>query len=184
MNNFRDIVKSLVIGYVKVSKSNEKKQVLKLIGTMLNFTPAETEQVEAANEPSTWFGLYKSNTPQKASANTLVAPDGSLNQSFTDLFIQYVDRESKPKPNFTFDISDPNVSHKKTDGSPSAEKTDLKSSASAVKFLSSAGGASNAELNLVNQRNSSSSQLAEAANNFQSLASPAVANNFMEQILK
>ena len=151
---------------------------------MLNFTPTETEQVEAANEPSSWFGLYKTNTPHKSPANTLIAPDGSLNQSFTDLFIQYVDRESKPKPNFTFDISDPSVSHKKTDGSPSGEKHDLRGSASAVKFLSTAGGVNNAELNLVNQRNSSSGQLAEPSNNIQSLASPAVANNFMEQILK
>jgi hypothetical protein len=40
-----------------------------------------------------------------------------LNQSFADLFIQYVDRESKPKPNFQFDISTA-AGHKKTDGSP------------------------------------------------------------------
>lgn len=170
----KSIIKSLVIGYIKVQKAQEKSQVLKLIGTMLNFTPSEFEQIENATA-SNWFGLLKSNTPNKSSANQLVTPEGSLNQSFTDLFIQYVDRESKPKPNFTYDTS---VSHKKTDGSP-IKPNKAKAETTVLSNTS----------NSTISRNLPSSQVTEDLSNSQTIissqiSSPAAANSFLEQILK
>ena len=160
---------------------------------MLNFTPVELEQAEAGSEPTKWFGLLnKPNTPHKTASNQLVTAEGALNKSFAELFIQYVDRESKPKPNFTFDLSNSNLSHKKTDG---AEQVDAKSSAnlaevntdssaSAVKFF-------NQDLNLVNRNMSSSQLMVDAGSKAAAssliaaqIASPAVANSFLEQILK
>ena len=159
---------------------------------MLNFTPAELEQAEAGSEPTKWFGLLnKPNTPHKTTANQLVTAEGSLNKSFTELFIQYVDRESKPKPNFTFDLSNSNLSHKKTDGAEQADpksssnlaEVNTDSSASAVKFF-------NQDLNLINRNLSSTQLMGDAGSKAASsliatqIASPAVANSFLEQILK
>jgi len=176
---YREIIKNLVIGYVKVQKAQEKSQVLRLIGTMLDFTPSEFEQVESSTE-SKWFGLYKSaNTPSK-SAGFLVAPDGSLNQSFTDLFIQYVDRESKPKPNFSFDVSTNVVSHKKTDGSPI--KTDKQQPETSV--LSNPNSAVNRNLVTTMQMDMDTPGKSSGSLNSSQIASPATANSFLEQILK
>ena len=97
---FRDIIKNLVIGYLKVN-TNERKQVLKLIGSMLNFQPHDYEQIEQTGLTSKWLsgmfsgGQASSRNPSKGDA---------LNKSFTELLIQYVDRESKPIPRVSLDV--------------------------------------------------------------------------------
>jgi hypothetical protein len=177
---FRAIIKNLVIGYIKVQQQQEKKQVIKLIGTMLDFSSSEFEQVEGASEPSKWFGLYKPSTPQgkAASGSQLVTAEGSLNQSFTDLFIQYVDRESKPKPNFQFDINT-SAGHKKTDGSPVKPDIPKSSNATAATVLSnSPSGAFNRNMAALSPSPVTANSLTAQ------LASPATANSFLEQILK
>ncbi len=160
-----------------MQKAQEKSQVLKLIGTMLGFTSSEFEQVESATE-SKWFGLYKSGSTPSKSSGSLVAPDGSLNQSFTDLFIQYVDRESKPKPNFSFDVNTSVVSHKKTDGSPN--KNERKNENTTV--ISNPNNAVNRNSGITPQMDTLG-KMSGALNSSQ-IASPATANSFLEQILK
>jgi hypothetical protein len=56
----RDIIKKFVIGYIKVTQVQERKQVIKLIGSILNFDKAELEEVEGAiNESKTWFSSLR-----------------------------------------------------------------------------------------------------------------------------
>ena len=176
------MIKNLLIGYIKVSQPQEKKQVLKLIATMLNFTATENEQIEqtAAGE-NKWFGLLKT-SPNKSSPSK--AGTGSGETSFADLLIQYVDRESKPKANLKFDLNDPMLS-KKTDSptppslllSGADRALDLTSSESAVKFFNNS--LNGADLQLVNR--SSQPQQQQSAN---VPASTNVANSILEQILK
>lgn len=178
----RAIIKNLVIGYIKVQQQQEKRQVIKLIGTMLDFSAQEFEQVEGAGG-SKWFGglLGKPTTPQAARGSQLVTPEGSLNQSFTDLFIQYVDRESKPKPNFQFDI---NTSHKKTDGSPvKPQAATATASPHATVLSNSPSGAFNRNMAALAPTTPSSAGPNPGSLTAQ-LASPAAANSFLEQILK
>ena len=165
-----------------MGQSNERKQVLKLITLMLNFSPIEVEQVEKSGE-SNWFGGLMKATGNKPGGKA----DNPLNKSFTELLIQYVDRESKPKPSLTFDLNDPSVSNtnKKTDSPmPQFESKQTGSSlssnsATAVKFFNNSliSQPSNNlnDLNLIN-RNQPQSNLQQPA---QSLA-----NSFIEQILK
>ena len=163
---------------------------------MLNFSPNELEQAENTTE-SKWFsGLLKSSTPSKNPLNKPGTSADALNKSFTELLIQYVDRESKPKPNLAFDLNDSSVSHKKTDNpllmsepSPLAS-----SSASAIKFfntnlVSNTTNPNAADLNLVNRNLVSNTgqqqqQQQQQQNVISGLSSPSVANSFLEQILK
>jgi hypothetical protein len=186
------MIKNLVIGYIKVNQQHEKKQVLKLISTMLSFSPKEIELVESAGE-SKWFTnlLKPTSTPTKQSGPNLTASSGAegLNKSFTELLIQYVDRESKPKPNIQFDINDPNISHKKTDTASLASSKELaNTSASAINFfnksmVSQTGVNDSIADNLVN-RNQPQQSLSSNNQTIPGVSSPAVANNFLEQILK
>ena len=121
------MIKNLLIGYIKVTQQAEKKQVLKLIATMLSFNSAELELVENSSSEAKWFSLLKPSTPSKSpQGKTDIAPSSSsLDKSFTELLIQYVDRESKPKPSLSFDLSSrssSNAAAKKTD-EPSASLT-------------------------------------------------------------
>lgn len=170
-----------MIGYIKVQQQQEKRQVIKLIGTMLDFTPIEFEQVEGA--AGSWFGGLLGNKPSTpAKASQLVTPEGSLNQSFTDLFIQYVDRESKPKPNFQFDI---NTSHKKTDGSPVKAQTPANANvASATVLSNSPSGAFSRNMAALPQPATPTTSNSNSNSLTAQLASPATANSFLEQILK
>lgn len=165
----KEIIKNLVIGYIKVPQSNEKKQVLKLMATLLDFNQTELDQAEQSAD-SKWFGgLLTKSTPVKNSKNSTT---DSAGKSFTELLIQYVDRESRPKPNLQFDLS------KKTD-SPindslnSSTSSNLPSSESALQFFNAANSNSQ-NLNLVNR----------APNTISGISSPDVANSFLEQILK
>jgi hypothetical protein len=198
MIKFREMIKNLIIGYIKVNQAQEKKQVLKMIGTLLNFSPAELEQAEHAGE-SRWLGFLGKPTPAKSPSNKNLDVGGeanSLNKSFTELLIQYVDRESKPKPNLTFDLSaasaaapqtpvDAGVS-KKTDSSGDSSSLLLNSngSASAVKFFNNSLLASNPDL--VNRSSilTSSSASQVNASGQQNTAINAAANQFLDQILK
>jgi hypothetical protein len=202
------MIKSLVIGYVKVNSQQEKKQVLRLIATMLSFSPSEIETCEHAGE-SKWFGLLKpsgsSNVPQKSpqNKNLLGVADqesNSLNKSFTELLIQYVDKESKPKPAITFNINDSETSPSKNAQSKklhdsaahplTIDESSLANSASAVKFFNnSLGGASGGsnDLNLVNRTSSQPApQIVQnySNSNQPQISNPALANSFLEQILK
>lgn len=188
------MIKNLVIGYIKVNQQHEKKQVLKLISTMLSFSPKEIELVESAGE-SKWFTnlLKPTSTPTKQFGPGSSASSGTegLNKSFTELLIQYVDRESKPKPNIQFDINDPNISHKKTDTTSltgSSSKELANTSASAINFfnktmVSQTGVNDSIADNLVN-RNQQQQPLSSNNQTIPGVSSPAVANNFLEQILK
>lgn len=178
----RAIIKNLVIGYIKVQQQQEKRQVIKLIGTMLDFSPIEFEQAEGA--AGSWFGSLLGNKPSTpAKAGQLVTAEGSLNQSFADLFIQYVDRESKPRPNFQFDI---NTSHKKTDGSPAKAQAPASANvASATVLSSSPSGAFNRNMAALPQPTApTTSEGRNSSPLTAQLASPATANSFLEQILK
>lgn len=165
----KDIIKNLVIGYIKVPQTNEKKQVLKLMATLLDFSPTELEQAEQSSD-SKWFGgLLAKSTPAK---NQKISANEASGKSFTELLIQYVDRESRPKPNLQFDLN------KKTDNPVndslnSSTSSNLPSSESALQFFNTANS-NNQNLNLVNR----------APNTISGISSPDVANSFLEQILK
>ncbi|CAF0712604.1 unnamed protein product [Brachionus calyciflorus] len=167
----KEIIKNLIIGYIKVPQVHEKKQVLKLIATMLGFNQSELEQAEQGSE-SKWFGSFLSkSTPLKNPKNT---SNESSGKSFTELLIQYVERESRPKPNLQFDLN------KKTDSplndslNSSNSSSNLPSSESALQFFNSVN---NSDLTLVNRSTN-------APNTIAGISSPAVANSFLEQILK
>jgi hypothetical protein len=98
----REIIRNLLIGYLKVPQ-NERKQVLRLMGSMLNFSQTDYDQLESIDaEGSRWLpSLFGGNTSRNPSPNK----EDLLNKSFTDLLIQYVDRESKPKPRFSLSIT-------------------------------------------------------------------------------
>lgn len=73
------------------------------MGSMLNFSQSDYDQLESTNsEGSRWLpSLFSGTTSRNPSPNK----EDLLNKSFTDLLIQYVDRESKPKPRFSLSIS-------------------------------------------------------------------------------
>ena len=194
---YREIIKNVIIGYIKVNHQQEKKQALKLISLMLNFTPAEIEQIEALSE-SKWSlsSLLTNNTKPGSSTprrlSTQVETTPSLNKSFTELLIQYVDRESKPKPNFSFDLNDPSLAltNKKTDSpgktdDPIAATSDITSTSTMTPFSSSTLLGQH-DLTLVNrnQLQTSGNQANTSKNAISGLTSPSAANNFLEQILK
>lgn len=190
------MIKNLIIGYIKVSQAQEKKQVLRLIATMLNFTPAEIEQAESGTESAgKWFSLLKT-SPSKASPSK---PESQSSSSFADLLIQYVDRESKPKGNLKFDINDPVLNAKKTDNHPTSggagghmpsllladRALDMGSSESAIKFFNS--NLVSADSKLTERTNSQANQARQShhhhASNLSSLP-PNVTNSILEEILK
>ena len=190
----REIIKNLFIGYVKLTQTNEKKQILRLIATMLNFSQTELEQVDALSSESKWFtGLLKSTPVRNSNKSPQHPTSDSLNKSFTELLIQYVDRESMPRANFTFDINNPNPTDKKTDGSLLDESSLKAASAnSALKYFNTNIGNSavnlGSDLNLVNRNNGATTSVESSNTSSQpaitSIASPALANSFLEQILK
>jgi hypothetical protein len=192
----REIMKNLFIGYVKLTQANEKKQILRLIATMLNFSQIELDQVDAMSSESKWFtGLLKSTPVRNSNKSPQHQSTDSLNKSFTELLIQYVDRESMPRANFTYDINNPNQTDKKTDGSLLDEGSLKASSAnSALKYFNTnivnSTGNSGSDLNLVNRNNSVNSTTNSEPSNttgqptITNIASPALANSFLEQILK
>lgn len=146
---------------------------------MLNFSQIELEQCESSGE-SKWFGLMKA-SPQ--TSRTSQAKSSGGDKSFTELLIQYVDRESKPRPNMAFDLNNPSSTNKKTDspeksmsGASSSSLLANQNSASAVRFFNQSLLANNTDLNLIN-RNQPSDTTAPVAKN-----DPA--NAFLEQILK
>ena len=100
-----------MIGYLKVN-TNERKQVLKLIGSMLNFQPHDYEQIEQTSLSSKWLSGIFSGGQQSAASSRNPSPSkgDTLNKSFTELLIQYVDRESKPTPRISLDIGSTTVS--------------------------------------------------------------------------
>ena len=202
----KEIIKNLFIGYLKLNSAAEKRQVMKLISTMLAFTPLDMEQVEHAGETK-WF-----NQLLLRSAKSRLSGGGKdeeiLNKSFAELLIQYVDRESRPKPQFKFDLSgtpapgdsSPPGTNKKTDASAvsggadgaggggggvgGAAGTPSSMSTSAVNFFNKRSlmesvdesALSSSDLNLINR--------SQTANTITGLSSPAVANSFLDQILK
>jgi len=200
----REIIKNVIIGYIKVTHQQEKKQALKLISLMLNFTPTEIEQVESLSESKWSISNLLTNTNKTASTpNRLAeASSSSLNKSFTELLIQYVDRESKPKPTFSFDLNDPNmtVTNKKTDspGKSSAEdakntfnsgqESSIMRASNSSSNLVLLGGGSGGSTHVLNKDaavvNRNQQQQQTSKNAISGLASPATANNFLEQILK
>lgn len=88
---------------------NERKQVLKLIGSMLNFQPHDYEQIEQTTVSTKWLSsLFSGSGAQTSgitSKNSSPSKTDALNKSFTDLLIQYVELESKPKPRVSLDIA-------------------------------------------------------------------------------
>jgi len=168
-----------------VNQVQERKQVLKLISTMLGFNQNELDQVENTSGESKWFGLVKA-SPNKQIQNKAISnltSSSDSNKSFTELLIQYVDRESKARPNLTFDLDSTN---KKTDSpekniANSASSSSLlanQNSASAVRFFNNSliTPITNLDLNLVNRSQTQNMDLTRNTD------SPG--NAFLEQILK
>lgn len=156
---------------------------------MLNFSAAELEIVENSGEQSRWFGMLKSSTPSKLKPTGGATAAGD--KSFTELLIQYVDRESKPKLNLKFDLNDPALAqtNKKTDNPLLMNDQELNNSESAIKFFNNSLISANvptADLNLVN-RSSPFLQPPQQPNLDPSqpqLPSNMKANSILEQILK
>jgi hypothetical protein len=181
----REIIKNLIIGYIKVNQAQERKQVLKLISMMLNFSQAELEQAESLDEPK-WFGLLKSSPAKYPQQNKVLAPsDSGSNKSFTELLIQYVDRESKPRPSLAFDLD--STTNKKTDSpeksiSNNSSLLSNHNSASAVRFFNNSlitSPINNTDLTLINRN-----QLNQDLTIPSIRTSDSPANAFLEQILK
>ena len=184
----REIIKNLIIGYIKVNQVQERKQVLKLISMMLNFSPAELEQVENTSGESKWFGLVKASPAKNPQNKSIAMSDSGSNKSFTELLIQYVDRESKPRPSLAFDLdSSAPSTNKKTDSpekliSTNSSLLSNQSSASAVRFFNNSlitSTTSNADLTLINRN-----QLNQDSNPTPTRTTDSPANAFLEQILK
>jgi hypothetical protein len=146
---------------------------------MLNFSQNEMDQVENTSGESKWFGLVKA-SPNKVVQNKAI----DNNKSFTELLIQYVDRESKARPNFTFDLD--SSTNKKTDSPEksivnSASTSSLLSnqnSASAVRFFNNSLISPTNDLNLVNRSQTPNMELVNPTR------TDSPGNTFLEQILK
>jgi hypothetical protein len=171
---------------------------------MLNFTSTEIEQVESLSESKWSISNLLTNTNKTASTPNRLAEASGLNKSFTELLIQYVDRESKPKPTFSFDLNDPNmtVTNKKTDSPGKSSGEDAKntfnsgqensimraSNSSNNLLLLGGGGGGGGSTHVLNKDaavvNRNQQQQQTSKNAISGLASPATANNFLEQILK
>ena len=68
---------------------------------MLNFQPHDYEQIEQTSLSSKWLsGMFTGSASKSSSPNK----GDDLNKSFTELLIQYVDRESKPIPRVSLDL--------------------------------------------------------------------------------
>ncbi len=68
---------------------------------MLNFQPHDYEQIEQSSLSSKWLSnIFTSGQSSKSPTK-----NETLNKSFTELLIQYVDRESKPMPRVSLDLA-------------------------------------------------------------------------------
>jgi hypothetical protein len=127
---------------------------------------------------------------------------GGLNQSFTELLIQYVDRESKPKPNITFSVTtdkksdkalvpnhqySPPLSQSSTLatssilGNNDAAPGTPTSSNSAIQFFNN-NSLTNRNIDAQQQLNATREQNKKTT--MTNLSSPETAETFLEQILK
>ena len=52
----KNLIKSLLIGYVVSGNPNDKNQVLRMISSVLDFNAAETEKVGLNKQHSSWLG--------------------------------------------------------------------------------------------------------------------------------
>ncbi|XP_055843959.1 girdin [Episyrphus balteatus] len=83
----KNLIKSLVIGYVVSGNINDKNQVLRMITAVLDFNQAETDKVGLNKQQSTWFGSIIPPIPGTQTKDNLV-----------QAFVHFLEQESQPRP--------------------------------------------------------------------------------------
>lgn len=115
----KNLVKSLLIGYIVSSNQNDKNQILKLITTVLDFTPNETDRVGLNKSHTGWLtGLLHGAGGQTGSKLHRKTQQSFIIQMITDLsislilsyladhskdslvqaFVNFLEKESQPRP--------------------------------------------------------------------------------------
>ncbi|ESO96444.1 hypothetical protein LOTGIDRAFT_115668 [Lottia gigantea] len=98
----KELMKNLLLGYF-TTPQKKRNEVVHTIGGVLNFNPEEFDKISAAEGSGGWVpGLFKFGrstgptppaTPVKSGSK---AP--SFNQSFSQLFVKFLETESTPPP--------------------------------------------------------------------------------------
>ncbi|KAL7286067.1 hypothetical protein TKK_0019675 [Trichogramma kaykai] len=86
----RSLVKNLLMGYIS-SPANDKVSVLRVFANVLDFNEAEREKsgLNSASSKNSWFSSM---------INSGAAPTKEQESSLSSAFIQFLENESKPKP--------------------------------------------------------------------------------------
>ncbi|XP_055915428.1 flagellar attachment zone protein 1 [Eupeodes corollae] len=82
----KNLIKSLVIGYVVSGNINDKNQVLRMITSVLDFNQNETDKVGLNKQQSTWFGSIIPPIPGTQTKDNLV-----------QAFVHFLEQESQPR---------------------------------------------------------------------------------------
>ncbi|KAK2168355.1 hypothetical protein LSH36_17g00045 [Paralvinella palmiformis] len=87
------LMKNLILGYFHTPASS-RGEALRLIGRMLDFSKPDMEQLGLEGGRGWLGGLFKKTNPTPPST-----PQASPNKSFSELFVNFLERESTPQPN-------------------------------------------------------------------------------------
>ncbi|XP_050406994.1 thyroid receptor-interacting protein 11 isoform X2 [Patella vulgata] len=100
----KELMKNLLLGYFTTPQT-KRKEVVHTIGGVLNFNPEEFQKIsEAEGSSGGWVpGLFKLGrsshpTPPTTPVRNSGTKAPSLNQSFSQLFVKFLETESSPPP--------------------------------------------------------------------------------------
>ncbi|KAK6181040.1 hypothetical protein SNE40_008983 [Patella caerulea] len=100
----KELMKNLLLGYFTTPQT-KRKEVVHTIGGVLNFNPEEFQKIsEAEGSSGGWVpGLFKLGrsshpTPPTTPVRSSGTKAPSLNQSFSQLFVKFLETESSPPP--------------------------------------------------------------------------------------
>ncbi|XP_055370911.1 thyroid receptor-interacting protein 11 isoform X3 [Condylostylus longicornis] len=83
----KSLIKSLIIGYIVSTNSNDKNQILKVITTVLDFDQTETDKLGLNKQQLGWFGsLLGAGAVQDQNKDSLA-----------EAFVHFLERESQPR---------------------------------------------------------------------------------------
>lgn len=118
------LVKNLVLGYITSANSNGRDlhQVIKVIGTVLDFRKEDYDRIGANNTSNTWL-------------TSVLKPSGGSNneQSLSEAFVRFLENESKPKRDLPLlELSGGGSSRESTSSRSSSYDGDVNTSTSEV----------------------------------------------------
>jgi chromosome segregation ATPase len=95
------VIKNLFLGYFH-TPTNKRREVLQLIGKVLNFSQEEMAQASSESSQSRgWLGLgglLKRTPPHPTSSPPTTPHRTSIDKSFSELFVKFLEKESSPIP--------------------------------------------------------------------------------------